>query len=186
LFFFSCGKSEFFDLREKQSIMRTLLTLIVVVIVASCNTAQGFPRNVVIDSIAVHKRAHKMYLFEEGRLIGVYNIALGKQPVGPKRTKGDCKTPEGLYYINDKNPNSDYYMNLGISYPNNEDRYIAKRMGRSPGGDIKIHGMPNGKAYLGAVHTASDWTLGCIAITNEQMDELFRHVEVGTPIKIIP
>lgn len=166
--------------------MRTLLTLAMVLLVAACNTAEGFPRNVVIDSIAVHKRAHKMYLFEDGRLVGSYDIALGRDPYGAKRVKGDCKTPEGLYYINGKNPNSDYYKNLGISYPNAEDRYVAKRMGRSPGGDIKIHGMPDGKGYLGSVHTATDWTLGCIAITNEQMDELFYHVEVGTPIKIVP
>lgn len=167
--------------------MRTLLTLTLVFIVAACHTAEGFPRNVVIDSIAVHKRARKMYLFDNGRLVGIYRIALGTKPVGAKRCQGDCRTPEGLYYIEDKNPKSDYYKNLGISYPNDRDRARAKRLGKAPGGDIKIHGMPNGEErYYSKIHEYYDWTLGCIAVTNEQIDELYSHVEVGTPIRILP
>jgi murein L,D-transpeptidase YafK len=151
----------------------------------SCE-ARPFPRGVTIDSIAVYKREHRMYVFSEGRLIKTYRIALGTNPRGRKVCQGDCKTPEGLYYIEDKNPESDYYKNLGISYPNDRDRARARNLGRSPGGDIKIHGLPNGKGYLGRSHTITDWTEGCIAVTNAEIDELYANVEVGTPIRILP
>jgi murein L,D-transpeptidase YafK len=127
-----------------------------------------------------------MHVYEEGQFIKSYRIALGEQPRGPKKCSGDCKTPEGLYYIDDRNPNSDYHKNLGISYPNDRDRARAKRMGKSPGGDIKIHGLPDEKAYLGKAHLLSDWTEGCIAVTNQEIDELYRHVLVGAAIKILP
>lgn len=144
------------------------------------------PRYVVIDSIVVHKNSRKMYVYMEGEWVKTYRIALGSNPVGRKRCSGDCKTPEGVYYIDDKNPFSDYHKNLGISYPNDRDKERARRLGKSPGGDIKIHGLPNGKGYLGRSHRVVDWTEGCIAVTNEEIDELYTHVEIGTPIYIFP
>lgn len=166
--------------------MRAILAFIIVILFGCSYEAAAIPRNVVIDSIAVFKSAHKMYVYEDGRFIKAYRIALGAKPQGRKVCRGDCKTPEGLYYIEDKNPESDYYKNLGISYPNEHDKARAKRLGRSPGGDIKIHGLPNGQGNIGRAHTLYDWTEGCIAVTNDEIDELFNHVEVGTPIYINP
>ena len=116
-----------------------------------------------------------------------YKIALGREPEGHKEAQGDGKTPEGNYTINGKNPNSAYHLNLGISYPNKADVAHAKSLGKSAGGDIKIHGLPNKFSYLGqSIAAFGDWTEGCIALVNDDMDELFEHVKIGTPIEILP
>ncbi len=167
------------------SLVRTLI-LAMVCMSFSVESFAKLPRDVVIDSIVVYKRQRKMYVYQEGEWVKTYRIALGANPVGTKRCKGDCKTPEGLYYIEDKNPFSDYHKNLGISYPNDRDVARARRMGRPPGGDIKIHGLPDEKAYLGSMHRLYDWTEGCIAVTNAEIDELYRHVIVGAAINIRP
>jgi murein L,D-transpeptidase YafK len=167
------------------SLLRTVLVLLLC-LGFSGEVVAKLPRYVVIDKIVVYKKSRKMYVYMNGEWIKTYRIALGANPVGSKRCSGDCRTPEGLYYIDDKNPNSDYHKNLGISYPNDKDRARAKRLGKSPGGDIKIHGLPNGKGYLGRSHRVYDWTEGCIAVTNEEIDELYNHVEIGTPIYIYP
>src|SRR5690606_36080682 len=99
---------------------------------------------------------------------------------------GDERTPEGLYRINDRNPYSCCHKNLGISYPNLLDREHARRAGRSPGGDFKIHGLPNGQGYIGKAHLASDWTNGCVGIIDDEVDELYMHVATGSPILILP
>jgi murein L,D-transpeptidase YafK len=119
-------------------------------------------------------------------LIKSYQIALGKNPTGPKQFEGDFRTPEGLYYINDKNPNSKYHKNLGISYPNEKDLQNAKKQGKKPGGQIKIHGLPKNLSWLGKLHVLVDWTKGCIAVTNEEIDELYEIIEIGTPVEIKP
>ena len=150
------------------------------------STIKPLPPTASIDSIVVVKHDRLMYVFEDGQLLRSYKVALGGEPVGHKLFEGDNRTPEGLYLINGKNPHSSYHKNLGISYPSDKDRQAAKRLRKSPGGDIKIHGLPNGKGYIGSAHTARDWTLGCIAVTNEEIDELFNHVSVGTPINILP
>lgn len=123
-----------------------------------------------------------MELWVGNRLVKTYRISLGKNPVGHKQHQGDGKTPEGLYYINAKNPNSQFHLNLGISYPNNEDR----RNSSDPGGDIKIHGLKNGNGFIGKFHRLLDWTNGCIAVTNEEMEELYEAVPIGTAIEINP
>lgn len=115
-----------------------------------------------------------------------YKIALGKNPVGDKQFEGDDKTPEGLYYINDKNPNSGYHKNLGVSYPNASDSVEAKSFNKPVGGDIKIHGIRNYMGIIGKFHNLRDWTRGCIAVTDEEIDELYEHVPIGTPIQINP
>ncbi|MBL7718506.1 MAG: L,D-transpeptidase family protein [Flavipsychrobacter sp.] len=171
--------------RAALSPMRFVLVFIILALLAT-EAKAGLPGYVVIDSIVVHKKQRKMCVYQEGEFVKSYRIALGPSPVGRKRYKGDNRTPEGLYYIEDKNPFSDYHKNLGISYPNDNDRARARRNGRSPGGDIKIHGLPNGKGYLGSSHARYDWTEGCIAVTNREIDELYRHVEVGAPINILP
>jgi murein L,D-transpeptidase YafK len=144
------------------------------------------PKDAKIDSIVVYKSKRQLLAYSKGNLQKTYTIALGRQPDGAKQFEGDRKTPEGVYYINDKNPNSGWHKNLGISYPNQEDIKYAKQLGKSPGGNIKIHGLQNKRGYIGKMHRWKDWTLGCIAVTNEEMDELYRAVVIGTKIAIFP
>ncbi|MEO0469786.1 MAG: L,D-transpeptidase family protein [Bacteroidota bacterium] len=139
-----------------------------------------------ITSIVVLKSARKMQVFSGDELLKTYTIALGREPVGKKEYEGDKKTPEGIYTIDDKNPNSGYHRNLGVSYPQAEDRKHAESLGKSPGGLIKIHGLRNGMGAIGRFHRWQDWTMGCIAVTNEEVEELFELVPIGTPIDIRP
>jgi murein L,D-transpeptidase YafK len=138
----------------------------------------------VIDYIEVHKEDREMMVYSNGELLKTYDIALGFRPEGKKHFQGDGKTPEGVYYINDKNPNSIAHKNLGISYPNSEDIEYARKNGMSPGGDIKIHGLMRRWKKFGSFHKYVDWTGGCIAVTNSEMDELYKHVKIGAKIKI--
>ena len=103
-----------------------------------------------------------------------------------KEFEGDKKTPEGLYINNDKNPNSGYHKNLGISYPKKDNIENAKRLGKPTGGDVKIHGLRNKTGFISKFHRWSDWTLGCIAVTDEEIDELYNAVKIGTKIEIKP
>ena len=138
-----------------------------------------------IDRILVCKSKHTLTVFSNGEALKTYTIAIGKGH-GKKEFEGDKKTPEGIYTINDKNPNSAYYLNLGVSYPNAQDKAHAKKFNKSAGSLIKIHGLKNGKGYIGKFHRITDWTLGCIAVTNKEMKELYDHVPIGTVIEIIP
>lgn len=127
-----------------------------------------------------------MTVYVNGAPLKTYYIALGREPVGKKRFEGDKKTPEGVYYINDKNPHSAYHLNLSISYPNKEDIAYAKKHNRSPGSLIKIHGLKNGLGFIGKFHRIRDWTLGCIAVTNNEIEELYRYIPIGAQIEIRP
>jgi murein L,D-transpeptidase YafK len=127
-----------------------------------------------------------MHIYSKGECVKTYIISLGKNPTGDKKFEGDKKTPEGKYFIYNKNPNSECYKNLGISYPSKQDMEEAKRLGKKVGGSIKIHGLLNGKGWIGKFHRFQDWTAGCIAVTNEEMEELYQIIEVGTPIIIKP
>lgn len=147
---------------------------------------QVSPKEAVIDAIEVYKSKREMIVFSEGKSLKVYKIALGKNPIGPKEFEGDCKTPEGIYIINDRNPNSAYHKNLGISYPDESDLRNAAKVGKPAGGDIKIHGLKNGKGWISKFHRLKDWTAGCIAVTNSEIDELFASVQPGAVIKIYP
>ena len=120
-----------------------------------------------------------------GKVVKTYRIALGRSP-GAKERQGDNRTPEGKYVIESRNAHSSCHRSLHISYPNAADRSRARRLGVSPGGDIFIHGLPNGYGYIGAAHRAHDWTYGCIAVSDEEMDELWKLVDVGTTIEILP
>lgn len=144
------------------------------------------PPNSKITKIIVLKSKRKMFVYSNDILLKTYIISLGKSPIGDKQFEGDNKTPEGTYFINAKNPNSVCYKNLGISYPDKTDISEAKKFGKSTGGDIKIHGLPNKQGFFGKFHRFKDWTNGCIAVTNKEIDELYESVEIGTPIIIIP
>ena len=137
--------------------------------------------NFLVTSILVNKEARTMYLLNDDLVIRKYNVDLGFSPVGQKKVEGDGKTPEGVYYIDRRNPNSKFHLSLGISYPNNEDIIKAQSLGKDPGSDIFIHGQPNSKNM-----TRDDWTEGCIAVSNSDMEEIYRVVKIGTPITIRP
>jgi murein L,D-transpeptidase YafK len=137
-------------------------------------------------TVVVYKSERKLVLLSLGKEIRSYKVALGSEPVGPKTRHGDHKTPEGVYTLDSRNPNSHFYKAFHISYPNSKDIAIAKKLGVSPGGDIMLHGLAKEYTWVGKAHTLHDWTDGCIAVTNEEMDELWRLVPVGTPIEIKP
>lgn len=140
----------------------------------------------VADRVLVEKKARRLTLFRNNKPLKSYDIALGQQPDGPKRFVGDNKTPEGRYVIDTRKKNSRYHRALHISYPSPEDTAIAAKQKRSAGGDIMIHGLPNGMGSLGSLHRLRDWTAGCIAVTNTEIEELWRAIPDGTPIEIRP
>ena len=147
----------------------------------------ALPADSEIAKLVVRKADHEMDAYDaQGRLLKTYPVALGFNPVGHKQFEGDGKTPEGRYTINDRNPNSGYHKNLGVSYPNDADRAYAAAQGKSAGGDIKIHGMRNGMGTIGAQHLHRDWTHGCIAVTDGEIDELFALVKPQAEIEILP
>ncbi len=120
------------------------------------------------------------------KALRTYKVALGAQPVGAKDRQGDHKTPEGLYSVDRKNPNSRFHRALHLSYPNTADRERPRKLGVSPGGDIEIHGLGAKFGFVGSAHRMHDWTDGCIAITNKEIDEIYLLVEVGTTVEIKP
>ncbi len=138
------------------------------------------------DSILILKKDHVMELLAGGKVIRTYKVALGQGGLAPKEREGDGRTPEGRYTIDAKYAVSHYHKALHVSYPNGEDRKRAAKLGVSPGGAIMIHGLPNGKGWIGAGHRLYDWTLGCIAVTDEEIDEVWELVPVGTPVEIRP
>jgi murein L,D-transpeptidase YafK len=138
------------------------------------------------DSILILKKDHVIELLAGGRVIRTYKVALGRGSLASKEREGDGRTPEGHYTIDAKNAASHYHKALHVSYPDAEDRQRAAKLGVSPGGAIMIHGLPNGMGWLGAAHRMYDWTLGCIAVTDEEIDEIFELVPVGTPVEIRP
>jgi murein L,D-transpeptidase YafK len=141
---------------------------------------------VVADSIVVEKSQHRLSLYHGGTLLRSYLVALGQEPVGDKVKIGDNRTPEGVFRIEARNPASRYHRSLRISYPDAAHRARARQLGVSPGGDIMIHGLPDSQAWVGAAHRDFDWTEGCIAVTNQEIEEIWSAVPVGTPIQIKP
>lgn len=138
------------------------------------------------DSIVVDKGNRKLTLFNRGAVVKTYLVALGANPTGAKVRRGDNRTPEGLYRIEARNPQSKYYLALRVSYPNAEDRARAAQLGVDTGGDIMIHGLPRAFAQVGANHRLDDWTQGCIALTNQEIEEVYRAVRLGAAILIKP
>ena len=134
-----------------------------------------------VTAIVVHKAERRMFLLHDDDVLEDYKISLGGNPVGDKQFEGDGKTPEGTYFINRRNANSTYYLSLGISYPNDADRAEAAALGKAPGGDIFIHGR-NGKNR----GRGKDWTVGCMAVKDGEMEQVYSMVQIGTPIFIKP
>lgn len=139
-----------------------------------------------IDKILIEKKQRRMMLIAKGEVLKTYKIALGGNPEGPKERQGDNKTPEGTYVIDSRNKNSRYHLSLHISYPNESDKKRAKELGVSPGGDIMIHGIKNGYSWVGDFHSEIDWTKGCIAVTDEEIQEISKLAPNGTVVEIRP
>lgn len=138
------------------------------------------------DFVVVVKSARTLTLMSHGKVLRTYKVALGGEPIGAKQRQGDHKTPEGHYILDRRNPKSRFYKSIHVSYPNANERQQAAKRGVSPGGDIMIHGLPNGFGWLGESHRAQDWTDGCIAVTNSEIDEIWDLVADGTQIEIKP
>jgi murein L,D-transpeptidase YafK len=139
-----------------------------------------------VDRVVVLKREHTLQLLDHGKVVKTYKVALGGDPVGPKTRQGDHKTPEGVYVLDRRNVHSQFYKSIHISYPNERDRAEARHNGVSPGGDVFVHGLPKAYAWVGASHRLKDWADGCVAVTNEELDEIWKAVADGTPIEIRP
>ena len=139
-----------------------------------------------ITEVLVKKGERRLYLLNGDDKVRSYRISLGENPVGHKLYEGDERTPEGTYLLDWRNSNSDFYKSMHISYPSQEDKELAAAWGLDPGGSIMIHGLPNNAGDLAFAFTGLDWTDGCIAVTNEEMDEIWTLVDDGTPIRIVP
>ncbi len=142
--------------------------------------------NGTADRILIEKKERRLSLLTKGKVLKTYPIALGGNPIGPKERKGDNKTPEGNYVIDARNKNSRFHLSLHVSYPNEKDKKRARALGVSPGGDIMIHGIKNGLAWAGEKHAEVDWTQGCIAVTDEEIEEIVKVVPNGTAVEIRP
>ena len=147
---------------------------------------KSIPNGVVADRVVVVKSKRQLELYANGRLLRMYAVSLGRNPVGAKEREGDKRTPEGLYAIEMHKPSSSFHKALRVSYPSAADRVAAEKRGVAPGGDIMIHGLRNGLGFIGRLHRRVDWTAGCIAVTNPEIDEIYRAVPDGTPIEIRP
>lgn len=172
--------------QRRRSQLRTYATVCVVLLLcrpAPCAAKRAPPQ---ADHVVIVKSEHTLTLFRQGKVLKTYKVALGGEPRGPKTQRGDNKTPEGLYTIDARNPHSQFHLALHISYPNSADRERARELGVNPGGDIFIHGLPAAFAYLGPLQRQRDWTLGCVAVTNSEIEEIWAMVPVGTAVEIKP
>jgi murein L,D-transpeptidase YafK len=134
-----------------------------------------------VNRVVIHKEKREMLLLRGESVVRSYRVSLGREPAGHKRREGDGRTPEGRYTIDRRNPKSAYHLSLHISYPNEADRERARAAGVDPGGDIMIHGQPNSGA-----RREGDWTQGCIAVTDPEMDEIWSLVPDGAAVEILP
>jgi murein L,D-transpeptidase YafK len=158
----------------------------VLVILALCAASWAADKSTAAkaDRVVIVKSTRTLTLFNHGQVLKTYNVALGGDPVGAKTKGGDQKTPEGVYIIDSKNPQSRFHLALHISYPNAADRERAHKLGVSPGGDVEIHGLESKYAWVGSLHRQVNWTAGCIAVTNSEIKEIYELIPVGTPVEI--
>ncbi|MGA2099966.1 MAG: L,D-transpeptidase family protein [Candidatus Sulfotelmatobacter sp.] len=163
-----------------------VFTGLCVAVLCAISVGQSAGTPLHADRVVVLKKERRLQLLNGGKIIKSYKVALGGNPVGPKTRQGDHKTPEGMYILDSRNAHSQFYKSIHISYPNVRDRAAARDSHVSPGGDVFVHGLPNGYKWVGAAHRLKDWTDGCIAVTDEEMDEIWSGVPDGTPIEIHP
>lgn len=171
--------------------MKRLAILIVFIAIAAllgwANWPEAeLPADVVAERLVVDKAAHRLSVVSHGQTVKTYRVSLGHHPVGKKEREGDGRTPEGLYYVDLRKDKTCCFRSLEISYPNAEDRKHAAVSGYNPGGLIMVHGLGRGFGWVGKFQRFHDWTDGCVAVTNNEMAELWRAVPVGTPIELRP
>jgi murein L,D-transpeptidase YafK len=138
------------------------------------------------DLVRVVKSERRLYLMKNGEILDDFHVAFGGNPKGHKERRGDQRTPEGRYVLDWKNDKSKYHLSIHVSYPNAADRAHARKLGVDPGGDIMVHGQPNGKEAFTWITQRFNWTDGCIALSNKNMDKVWAAVDPGTPIVIEP
>lgn len=163
--------------------MRFLGVAIVTLLIPGLAQAAQFP---VADKVVIEKDARVLHLVQDGEVFRTFRIALGIRPVGDKLREGDFKTPEGRYLLDTRNPDSDFFLSIHISYPNTVDRSEARGTGYEPGGAIMIHGQPNIPTHSEAYYRTQDWTNGCIAVSNSDMIDIWLMTGDNTPIEIKP
>ena len=171
-------------LRTQPIVLHALATLLAgLCLTASPAPASDFP---MADKVVVEKENRKLHLMKNGAVFRTFDIALGVAPVGNKEHEGDQRTPEGRYSLDDRNPASDFFLSIHISYPSSTDRAAARRNGLDPGGAIMIHGQPNLPTYSAAYYRQEDWTNGCIAVSNSDMIDIWLMTPNDIPIEILP
>lgn len=138
------------------------------------------------DRVVVHKAERKLLLYRGGQVLGSYKVALGLNPVGPKQREKDYRTPEGKYFLSRRNTRSDFFLAIQVSYPSKQDERYARRHGWAPGGAIMIHGLPNVPSHTPLYYAQTDWTDGCIALSNSDMVEVWMRTQDNIPIEIFP
>ena len=173
--------------------MKILLALLLLLCLAAAGVTgyaylnvNPLPRDTVADRVLVEKASRRLTLLRNGKTLKRYSVALGGAPSGAKEFEGDQRTPEGIYTIDFHKPDSDFHLALHISYPELPDVERAAAGGRSAGSDIMIHGLPNGRSWIGRFHRRSDWTAGCIAVADFEIEEIYRAVADGTLIELRP
>ncbi len=171
---------------RKVVLRRTFLVLLGMLAIQRLPARTASLGSAKVDRVLVLKQKRVLRLLHDRDVVKEYKVALGGSPVGPKSQQGDHKTPEGVYVLDSRNPHSQYYKSLHISYPTSEQRAAARKRGVSPGGDVFVHGLPNSYHGPSAANRLYDWTDGCIAVTDAEMDEIWNAVPNGTPIKIRP
>jgi murein L,D-transpeptidase YafK len=172
---------------KRLAISLVILVLVFAGIIAwAQRSAPPLPEGTRADLVIVRKAAHSLALYRGAELLRSYRISLGPQPRGPKQHEGDGRTPEGRYRLDHRNANSSFHRSLHISYPSLRDVAAATADGARPGGLIMVHGIANGLGLVGRLHTLVDWTDGCVAVTDREIEEIWRVVPDGTPISIEP
>ena len=182
----SCDEGRRSGMKRTRTVAVVLGLLLFLVLAASFVSSRGSASLPTADTIIVIKHDHTLTLFREGQPIKQYSVALGRGGLGPKQQAGDNKIPEGTYRVVGRNPHSAFYRSLRIGYPTPSQVAAAHARGVDPGGDIMIHGIRHGLGWLGPAHRLIDWTRGCIAVTDSEMDEIWSAVPNGTPLEIQP
>jgi len=163
-------------------ILGTSITLLILLWQGSLHAGE-FP---IADKVVIDKSDRKLHLLKDGESFRIFDIALGMRPIGDKQEEGDFKTPEGLYVLDTRNPNSEYFLSIHVSYPSGQDLREARSRGLDPGGAIMIHGQPNAPTRSEAYYRTQNWTNGCIAVSNSDMIDIWLMTDSDTPIEIRP
>ncbi|MDH5455002.1 MAG: L,D-transpeptidase family protein [Gammaproteobacteria bacterium] len=163
--------------------MKYLVLALLALLAPGLSQASEFP---LADRVVIEKSARKLHLMRDGKAFRTFRIALGIRPVGDKKREGDFRTPEGRYVLDRRNPNSEYFLSIRVSYPNRVDRLEAAELGVDPGGAIMIHGQPNEPSRSETYYRTQDWTNGCIAVSNSDMIDIWLMTGENTPIEIKP